>query len=145
MKNKKTYRFRVNRFLYVLFIGVALFVTYGCPVSMYLGLQDEKIQMDLAEQVYGHIDDVWQASLNATQELKITVDDKMLEEKKGLIIGHTNELGFVRIHLEQLELELVLIGIQARKSSTIIFGGVNRVFAHTLLQQIKKNMDKYLF
>jgi len=126
--------------IYFLFIGLILFSTSGC--AAYFGVKQSKKQMDLAEQINRPADVVWEASLGAAEELAIAVDGKEFDGKKGFISGHTGELNFIRIHVEQLEPELTLVGIQARTSAVPWTNkGFKREFAQSIMEQIKKNLD----
>lgn len=61
------------------------------------------------------MDGVREADLLTAEELGLTVDrQKPLGELQLVISGHTDRLGYIRIHIEQLEPDLSLVGVSAR-------------------------------
>ena len=131
----------MKKTFYFLFIVMILFSTFGC---VWIGsAKSAKKTMDLGEQINRTAFDVWNASLSAAEKLAIIVDEKEFDGMKGLISGHTDKLGFVRIHIEQLEPELTIVGIQARTSSwPFSNAGFDKEFAKSILAQIMEELGE---
>lgn len=126
---------------YFLLMVMFLFTAFGC--SVWYGSRQAKVTMDLGEQIHRSAFDVWNASLSAAEKLAIFIDDREFDGKKGLVSGHTNRLGFVRIHIEHLEPELTIVGIQARTSSFPWSSkGFDLEFSKSILAQIMEELGE---
>lgn len=126
------------RYSFFFVVGIFMFWSIGCWMPQAVSLT--KKQMDLSEQIHKPVDVVWNAALNAAKDLAIMVDEKTFDGKKGIISGHKGELNFIRIHIEQLEPELILVGVQARKKAFTLKLQIEN--AQVILDQIKKICTK---
>lgn len=127
-----------SRYLFFFVMGIFMLWTIGCWLPQ--AVSETKKQMDLAEQINKPVDVVWNATLDAAEDLAITVDEKTFDGKKGIISGHKEEMNFIRIHIEQLEPELTLVGVQARKEAFTLKLQIEN--ARVILDQIKKILAK---
>ena len=131
----------MKKSIYFLMIVMFIFYAYGC--GMYFGYKQDLARMDLSDQINRPIDDVWQASLNAAEELGIIVDEKEFNGKKGIISGHVGDIDFIRILIEYLKPEVTLIGIQARTSpAPLLNNGYKIEFAQSIMEQVKENLGQ---
>jgi hypothetical protein len=122
--------------LFYFFLTILLFFMSGCLV--YQGYQYSKRTSDVSDQIYFPPDKVWSASLAAVDELSIVLDEKEFDGKNGFILGHKQELNYIKIDVELIEPEIVLLGVSARKSVyPWSSAGYDEDFASELLEHIK--------
>ncbi len=134
----------MKKSILILITLVFIFESFGCvPVigAFTYGRKQTKEIMDISDQVYVSVDDVWDASLKAVEALGIIVDKKEYDGRKGLISGNLDDIDFIRIHIERIKQKDTVIGIQARTSSTPFTNkGFKREFAQSIMEQIKKEL-----
>lgn len=129
---------RKQHFFFLFLLGIFILWSIGCWLPK--AIDETKKQMDLSDQIHEPVDIVWNAANNAAEDLSIIIDDKTFDGKKGVISGHKDELDFIRIHIEKLEPELTLVGVQARKKAFTL--KLQKENAKVILDKIKDNCSK---
>ena len=133
----------MKKLILLLIFLAFIFDSDGCiyMVGAVAAANQEKERMDISDQLYVSVDDLWDASLKVAEVLGIIVDKKEFDGRKGLISGHVGEIDFIRIHLERIKAKDSVVGIQARTSSTPLGRkGYKEEFAKSIMEQIKKEL-----